>query len=109
VNRLVSLDRELSNLLKTGKYIIGSKRTLKALKRGEIKAVIIASTLKREIKEDIIYYCKISGVPLYTYPGSGWDLGVVCGKPFMVSTIGIIDQGQSNIISLIQEEVSKVS
>lgn len=96
----LSFESELKNLLKTGKVIYGSKKTIKLLKLGKLKMVIIASTLKSSIKQDILYYSKLSGIPIYEYSGSGWELGTLLGKPFMVSTIGVIDAGNSRILEL---------
>ncbi|MEM0174307.1 MAG: 50S ribosomal protein L30e [Sulfolobaceae archaeon] len=99
-----TFESELKLLLKTGKVIIGSKKTLKSLKLGKVKLVIIASTLRSDLKEDLKYYAKIGNIPVYEYPGSGWDLGKLCGKPFMISTIGVIDIGESKILDLIQSQ-----
>jgi large subunit ribosomal protein L30e len=100
MSQQISFESELKTLLKTGKVIFGARRTIKNLKLGKIKAVIIASTLRTDLKADILYYSKMSGVPVYEYPGSGWELGTLAGKPFMVSTIGVENEGGSKILQL---------
>ncbi|TRM85955.1 50S ribosomal protein L30e [Sulfolobus sp. A20-N-G8] len=80
--------------------VFGSRKVLKYTKIGKLKMIIIASTLRGDLKEDIKHYAKISNIPLYEYNGSGWDLGTVCGKPFMISAIGIIEEGDSRILEL---------
>jgi len=99
-----TFESELKLLLKTGKVIFGSKRTLKSVKLGKVKLVIIASTLRSDLKEDLKYYARIGNIPIYEYPGSGWDLGKLCGKPFMISTIGVIDTGESKILDLVSTQ-----
>lgn len=101
-------ESELKTLLKTGKVVFGSKKTIKMLKNGKLKMVIIASTLRQDLKDDIKTYAKIANIPVYEYSGSGYDLGTLCGKPFMVSTIGIIDLGESKLIETVKggEQVS---
>ena len=37
---------------------------------------------------------------IYNYKGSSWDLGLACAKPYMISIIGIIDFGDSDLITL---------
>ncbi|AWR94503.1 50S ribosomal protein L30e [Acidianus brierleyi] len=96
----ITFETELKNLLKSGKVIFGSKKTLKKLKLGKVKAIIVASTLKGDIMNDIIHYAKVSSIPIYKYPGSGWDLGTLAGKPFMISTIGVEDPGNSRILDI---------
>ena len=98
-----SFEGELRTLLRTGKVVLGTRRTLKMLKLGKVKGVIIASTLRQDLKEDIIYYAKLSGIPYYEYKGSAVELGTLCGKPFIVSTIGIIDEGESKILEFKEE------
>ncbi|MEM3291296.1 MAG: 50S ribosomal protein L30e [Saccharolobus sp.] len=98
----ISFESELKTLLKTGKIIFGAKKAIKYIKTGKIKMVIVASTLRGDLKEDILYYAKISNIPVYEYKGSGWDLGTLCGKPFMISTIGVLDEGESRIMEIIK-------
>ncbi|MBW9141692.1 MAG: 50S ribosomal protein L30e [Candidatus Aramenus sp.] len=100
----ITVESEIKNLLKTGKVVIGSRRTLKKLKMGKLKAVIVASTLRGDIMDDIVHYCKVSGIPFYKYPGSGWDLGTLVGKPFMISTIGVEEPGNSRILELLTQQ-----
>ncbi|MFX1487282.1 MAG: 50S ribosomal protein L30e [Promethearchaeota archaeon] len=97
---MIDVDKALRITIKSGKIIIGSKRTLEDIKKGKTKLVIMASNVPSEISKDIEYYAKIGKIPTYVYPGTSWDLGSVCGKPFMVSTLAITDPGDSNILKL---------
>ena len=40
------------------------------------------------------------GVRVFTYDGNNMELGAICGKPFSVSALAVIDKGTSNILSL---------
>lgn len=103
MSQIVHFESELKTLLRTGKVIFGSKKTIKMVKAGKVKLVIIASTLRQDLKDDIKTFAKISNIPVYEYGGSGHDLGTLCGKPFIISTIGVIDTGESKIIEQIGE------
>ena len=92
---VMDLERALRKAIKTGKVYIGSKRTLKALKNNEAKLVIIAENCPREISEEIEKY----DVPVIKYRGNNMDLGAVCGKPFSVLTLAVVDPGESEIIN----------
>ncbi|BCU70535.1 50S ribosomal protein L30e [Stygiolobus caldivivus] len=96
----VSFEGELRTLLRTGKVVLGTRKTLKMLKIGKVKGVVIASTLRQDLKDDIIHYAKLSGIPYYEYKGSAVELGTLCGKPFIVSTIGVVDEGESKLLEL---------
>ncbi len=100
--QVTDIERELSNALKTGTVVLGSRRTLKLLKTGKAKAVIVASNAPPEIRSDILYYARLGGVPVYVYPGTSVELGAVCGKPFPVASLAIVDPGTSRILELIE-------
>lgn len=99
----INLERELKITLRTGKVILGSKSAIKFAKLGKGKLIIIASNCPEEIKSDILYYSKLSKVPVYIFPGTSWDLGSLCGKPFMVAALTILDPGDSEILMLVEE------
>ena len=96
--------REIGVALRTGKIIIGSKEVIKNCIQGKLKMIILADNCPEEIKEETKYYSKLSQTPVYIFPGNSWDLGAACRKPFMVSAIGIIDPGESNLLSLVIKE-----
>ena len=100
---MVNLEKALRMAIKTGKVIFGSKRSLDAIRRGRARLVILAKESPEEIKQEVEYYCKLSKIPLYVFDGSSIDLGTLCGKPFMVSTLAIIDPGDSDILKLVEE------
>lgn len=98
---VVPIDREIKSLIKSGRYHLGTKRSIKALARGEAKLLIIASNAPQEIKEKAVRLAKLSGIPVVTYEGRSVDLGLLAGKPFPVSMIAVIDQGSSRILDLV--------
>ncbi len=98
----MSLDitRELRVAIATGKVVLGSRQTIKAVLHGKAKLVIIAANCPQHIKEDIMRYAKLSNIPVFVYPGSSWDLGAACQRPHMVAALAIIDPGTSSIMKL---------
>jgi len=101
---VVDVDKAIRMAVRTGKVILGNKRTIQLVKQGKVKLTIVAFNCPAEIKSDLEYYCKLSNVPVYIYNGTSWDLGAVCGKPFMVATMAIIDPGDSEILKLMKGE-----
>ncbi len=107
--QVTDIERELVNALKTGKVVLGSRKTLRYVKTGKAKAVIVAANAPPELKSDIIYYAKLSNIPVYIYPGTSVELGAVCGKPFVVASLSILDPGNSRILELIEATQSRTS
>ena len=102
---MAELAKAISMAVRTGKVLLGSKSTIKAAKLGKAKVIVVAENCPADIRADIEYYARLSGVPVIEFKGSSWDLGLVCGKPFMVAALAIRDPGLSKIMELVGEEV----
>jgi len=92
--------RKIAQAVATGKVIIGTDQSLRALKRGQAKLVIVASNCAREALEDAKYYSRLGGVQLRVFDGDSTSLGLACGKPFSVDMLVVLDPGSSNILSV---------
>lgn len=75
----------LRKALKSGKYYIGSRRTIKALKKGEAKAVVVSKNCPEEILKKI----KEFNVPVFVFDGTNMQLGEFCRKPFSITSMAI--------------------
>lgn len=96
-----SLDNIIRTIIRTGKVVLGSKRSIKLVKLGKAKAVVIASNVSPNIRSDIEYYAKLSQIPIIEYPGTNMELGAICGKPFSVAVLTILDLGSVPMESLL--------
>lgn len=101
---MVDLSRELEVVFKTGKLVYGFNRVKKLLLTKRVKGIIVAEEGPRDKVEQIKYYAKLSGTPLYMFSGSSWELGRLCKKPFMISTLAILDPGESQIMKVFRGE-----
>ncbi len=82
--------KELRNALKENKVIIGSKKTIKYLKLGNVKLIILANNCPDNIKKDIENYVKLSGIKIENFDGTAKQLGIFCGKPFAIASLAIV-------------------
>ena len=94
------LKQKIRNAIQTGEVTVGSKLVIKVLLKGEVKLVIISEDCPIEVKERILYYSRLSEVPCYPTKGGSLDLGMACAKPFPVSALAIINEGESNILEV---------
>ncbi|MCQ5375359.1 MAG: 50S ribosomal protein L30e [Methanomassiliicoccales archaeon] len=92
---MIDLGRALKTAASTGKVVFGTQRTEKAVKKGEAKLVIIAKNCPSEFLASGNH-----GVKVYRFDGTNIELGALCGKPFSVAALAVIDKGASNILSL---------
>lgn len=102
--------------MKSGKYSLGVKSTLKTLRSGKAKLVIIAANCPPLRRSEIEYYAMLGRTAVHHYSGSilnpisspysfnvlspvldNIDLGTACGKYFRVGVLSITDAGDSDI------------
>ena len=79
----------LRDAIKENKVVLGSKRTIKYLKLGKVKMIVVAGNCPDDITKDLEHYAKISGTELEKFDGTAKQLGVSCGKPFSIAALGI--------------------
>lgn len=96
------IDNNIKVAYKTGKIIYGKKQILKELRQNPFKMLIIANNCPKELENQLIYYNSLmkNKLYIYKYKGSSWELGLACAKPYMISVIGVIDPGDSDLLSL---------
>lgn len=81
-----------------GKYRLGYKQTLKAIRNGEAQLVIIANNCPMLKKSEIEYYAMLGKTSVHQYAGTNTELGTACGKLYQCSALSIIDAGDSDIL-----------
>jgi large subunit ribosomal protein L30e len=94
----------IKRIIATGKVEFGTKSTIDNIRNGKAKAVIIADNTPLVIKQDIEQYSKIGSIPLVKFRGTALTLGEVCGKPFIVTSIAILNAGDVKLKELIEEK-----
>ena len=92
---MIDIGRALKIADSTGKVVFGERETEKAVKSGDAQLVIIASNYKNDFLDSGEHEVK-----MHRYKGNNMELGALCGKPFSVSALAILDKGSSNILSL---------
>merc|ERR1712168_357438 len=93
-----SINSRLALVMKSGKYTLGYRITLKTLRQGKAKLVIIGTNTPQLRKSEIEYYAMLSKTGVHHYTGNNIELGTACGKYFRVSVLSITDPGDSDII-----------
>ena len=88
--------------INTGGVHIGSKVALREMRRGRARIAILSSNCPEETRETIENYGRLSETPVLRHKKDSLDLGVLCGKPFPVSTIVVSDPGDSKILDIVE-------
>lgn len=96
--RRASLPPPPSSPHPAGKYNLGYKETLKTLRNGKAKLVIISNNCPPLRKSEIEYYAMLAKTNVHHFSGNNVDLGTACGKLFRTCVMSIVDAGDSDIL-----------
>lgn len=99
---MVDIGRELQVAINTGKVVIGFEETKKAVLAGTPKMVILAANAPKWARDDIEYYARLAGIPIFVFPGSSIELGAAAKRPHRIMAVAVVDPGQSEILKLVE-------
>ena len=94
------LKQQINNVIKTGKIMIGSKSVITALLNSNLKLILLSDDVPEDTNEQICYYSRLADTPYMILKDNRSELGSICGKPFPVSVLGIVDPGDSDILNV---------
>nr|POE93378.1 60s ribosomal protein l30 [Quercus suber] len=94
-----TINAKLALTIKSGKVTLGYKSTLKQLRLGKAKLIIIAGNTPPLRKSELEYYSMLAKTTVHHFSGNNIELGTACGKLFRCSTMAILDAGDSDILS----------
>ncbi len=80
---------EIQSAVKSKRAIVGYRRSVKFLKTGEAKIVIIADNIPDSMSAEMKRNAEVAGAKLEVFDGGSRDLGTACGKPFPVAAMVI--------------------
>lgn len=89
--------------MKSRKYMRGYKQTLKLIRQGKAKLVILSNNCPALRKSKIEYYENLASTGVHHYSDNNIELGIACGKYYRVHTLALIDPGNSHIIRSMPE------
>ena len=93
-----NINSKLNLVVKSGKFKIGYKNTLKALRSGQSKLILIASNCPAIRKTELEYYAMLAKSDVHSFEGQNVELGTAIGRLFPVSAMVITDPGDSDIL-----------
>lgn len=99
-----NINSRLKLVMKSGKVNLGYKETIKTLRSGKAKLVILSSNTPPLRKSEVEYYAMLAKTGVHHYTGTNNDLGTACGKYFRVSCMVVLDAGDSDIVSSMPTE-----
>ncbi len=96
---MADLNNDLRLAVDTGSVALGTEETQKAVSGNRAKLVVITSKGKADAIDDITHLCNVAGIKLVMFKGSSMELGTVCGKPYSINSLAVIEAGNSKILT----------
>lgn len=100
----VDIQKAIRMCIDTGKFSLGLSGTKKKTLNGEGKLILISSNLAAEDRADLLKYSQISKIVVLDVDADSRELGSLCGKPFPVSAMMIMDAGDSPIMNFVKKK-----
>ena len=94
----MDINREIRLAVNTGETSLGVKEAKKNIEDGKAKMLIVAKNCPEPKFKEKEY----EGVPIYNFKGNNHELGSTAGKPFTISSIAVMDSGESDILTLVE-------
>ncbi|MEM5790545.1 MAG: 50S ribosomal protein L30e [Candidatus Aenigmatarchaeota archaeon] len=85
----MDLIKEIQMALKENRVIIGYRESIDFIKSNKPKLVVMAKNVPENMRKEIEHNAKIFDLEVIVFEGSSKELGVICGKPFPISTLVI--------------------
>jgi large subunit ribosomal protein L30e len=94
----MDISRQLKIASTTGKLLFGQRQAVDACAKGDAKCIILAANCPQGYVDELS--AKHPGITIHRTGMVNRDLGVASGKPFSVSTITVLDAGESELLTL---------
>lgn len=92
---MMDMNRALRQVVQTGEVHFGVRQAKKALRDSTAQLIVVPENIRQDTLEELKI---VSKVPLVQFSGTNFELGTVCGKPFSVSALTVIEAGDSDIM-----------
>ncbi|MBT3657512.1 MAG: 50S ribosomal protein L30e [Euryarchaeota archaeon] len=94
----MDISKQLKIANTTGELLFGQRQAIDACAEGDAKCIILAANCPQEYIDDLA--AKHPEVTMHRTVMVNRDLGVASGKPFSVSTITVVNAGDSDLLTL---------
>ncbi|KAI9618571.1 hypothetical protein H4Q26_012392 [Puccinia striiformis f. sp. tritici PST-130] len=104
-----NINSRLALTIKSGKYSLGYKSTLKSMRSGKAKLVLISGNTPPLRRSEIEYYAMLSKTPVHLYQGSNVALGTASGKLFRVGILTMYVAKKSHFSTFIPKPLNEIT
>ena len=89
---------------KTGKTIVGYRKVIDVLLNDSANAILLSSNCPPKYKERVTYYSQLADTACVITDFDSLELGSLCGKPYPISAMAVLEQGDSDLLDTINKK-----
>jgi len=101
----MDLQKNIRMVVETGKTQMGTRKGKLMALNGKAKLLIISKNCPKATVDEILHDCERSKTPYFIADFTSMEIGSICGKPFPVSVLSVIDAGNSEILKLTEKGI----
>ncbi|VVB56603.1 50S ribosomal protein L30e [uncultured archaeon] len=95
-----ALAKAIRMCTESGEIVMGARESMQSVRHGKGQVLVLAANAPADNASDVRRYCALSSLPIVEFAGTSMELGSICGKPFPVSMLLVLDAGNSSIMEM---------
>merc|ERR1712160_213669 len=100
-NQTENINQKLNLAVRSGKHKVGYKATMKCLRNGQSKLVIISNNCPSIRKTQLEYNAILGGSKVLHFDGNNVELGTAVSRMHRVCVLSIQEPGDSDILTAV--------
>ncbi len=101
---MADITNDIRLAVESGKTALGMRSVAKSIRSNQSKLIVMAVVNDKKNALDIEHIASLGGIKMVKYAGNAVELGAVCGKPFPVAFLSVIEPGNSKILESVNKE-----
>ena len=101
---MADITNDIRLAVESGKTALGKRSVAESIRNNQSKLVVIASINNKGNMLDMEHIAALASVKVIKFNGNAVELGAVCGKPFSVAFLSVIEPGNSKILESVNKE-----
>lgn len=95
---MADLASDIRIAVDSGKVAMGMNSVMSSIHSNKAKLIVMAKRGEKSSGYDILHLSNVTKTDVVVFEGDSVELGAICGKPFSISALAIVEAGNSHIL-----------
>ncbi len=96
----MDIQKSIRMAVDSGKVEFGERSGRRFALKGGAKLILISKNCPKERRDNLAYLCDKSKISYLSLEFTSLEIGSICGKPYSISVLSIIEPGNSDILEV---------